>query len=75
MKKVDRENTIKSSLWLRSSSAIRSFSTQLTHSSDHTDDRTRHSTGKTESVIVNGGRPNPSRIPSTSEERKRQSLA
>jgi hypothetical protein len=75
MKKFDRAHTIQTSLWLRSSSSIRIFSTQLTRSSYHTDDGMRRSTGKTESVIVNGGRPNPSKIPSTSAESKRQSLA
>jgi hypothetical protein len=66
MQKFDRAHTIQTSLWPRRSSAIRIFSTQLMHSSYHTNDRMRHSTGNTESVIVNGGRPNPSRILSKS---------
>jgi hypothetical protein len=68
MQKVDRAHTIQTSLCPRSSSAIRNFSTQLTRSSYHTNDRTERSTGKTKSVIVNGGRLNPGSIPSTSEE-------
>jgi hypothetical protein len=75
MKKVDRAHTIQTSLCPRSSSAIRIFSTQLTRRNYHTDDRMRRSTRNTKSVIVNGGRPNPCRIPLTSVERKRQIFA
>jgi hypothetical protein len=75
MKTFDRAHTIQASLWPRSISAIKSFSTQLTHSSYHTNDRMRHSTREIELVIFNGGRPNLGRIPSTSAERKRQILA
>jgi hypothetical protein len=75
MKKVDRAHTIQTSLWPRSSSDIRIFSTQLMHSSYHTHDRMRHSTRETRSVIVNGGRPNLGRIPSTSAESEIKILA
>jgi hypothetical protein len=75
MQKFDRPHTIQTGLWPRRSNAIRSFSTQIAHSSYHTNDRKRHSKRKTESIIEHGGRPNPSRIPSTSVEIKTQSLA
>jgi transposase InsO family protein len=48
---------------------------KLARSSNHTNDRTRRSTGETESVTDHGGRPNLGRIPPTSSESKRQILA
>jgi hypothetical protein len=48
---------------------------KLAHSIYHTNDRTRHSTRETDSIIDHGGRLNLGSIPSTSAENKRQSLA
>jgi hypothetical protein len=68
MKNDDRAHTIQTLLWPRSSSAIIIFSTQLTRSYYHTNDRMRCNTGKTKPVVSNGGRLNPNMISSTSVE-------
>jgi hypothetical protein len=63
MKKFDRAHTIQTRLQPRSGSAIRMFSTNLTHNRYHTNDRMRCNTGKTELAVRNGGRLNPGIIP------------
>jgi hypothetical protein len=75
MQKVDKAHTFQTRLRPRSGSAIRIFNTQLMRSRYHTNDRTRRNTGKIESTVSNGGRLNPHRIPSTSVEGQRQSMA
>jgi hypothetical protein len=75
MQEFDKAHTIQTSLRPRSGSAIRSFSTHLTRSSYHTNDRIWCNTENTEPVVSNGGRLNPIRIPSTSAEGQRQRMA